>query len=127
MTVQAVESSRSACRVALRTGNIVYPLERERMLERRRCPCRSVVALLAVVGKAQSSMIRPERIIVRMTGVAIGSNGLEIPAGVAAYAIETAVSTAEREEIMLEIGGAPARGSMTPFAAGRPAISNMVG
>jgi len=127
MTVQAVESGRGTCGVTFRTGDIVISLKRERVLERRRCPRYGVMALLAVVRKTQSGVVRPERVIIRVTGVAIRGDGLESPAGMTACTIQTCMSADKREEIMLEIRAAPARGSMTPFTAGCPAVGNMVG
>lgn len=126
MAIQAVESGCCTCRVTLRAGDVVISLERERMLERRWCPSRSVMALLTVGWKAQSRVVRSERVIIRVTRVAIRGNGLESPTYMAAYTIQAGMSADERKEVVLETAAAPARGSMTPFTAGCPAVRNVV-
>jgi len=96
------------------------------MLERRGRPGNRVMALLAVVGEAQSRMVRSQRIIVRVTGVAIRSDGLEIPAGVTAHTVEARMSAGKREEVVLEVPAAPSRGSVASLAGCCPAVGNMV-
>ena len=64
MTVKAIEHGRGTSRVTEGAGSIMISLERERMLERRLSPSRCAVALLAVLGKAQSYVIWPARKVI---------------------------------------------------------------
>ena len=84
------------------------------------------MALLTVGRKAQSRVVRSDRVIIRVTRVAIRGNGLESPTYMAAYTIQAGMSADERKEVVLETAAAPARGSMTPFTAGCPAVRNVV-